>query len=99
MRWCIFYTDGTTFSSEDGTPEDAPLDGIQVIADKLDGQPQYLYDRDFYFWTGDSWTHGFQRDYECWVRSVARQVKYGVVTSEENYNRILREVLNGSRSC
>ncbi len=97
-KWIIYYDDGGTFSSDEGSPEEAPLDGIQVIADKLDGQPQYLFDRDFYYWTGDMWVHGYQRDFECWVRSIAKQIKYGVVTSKENYDGILKEALGGSRS-
>ena len=30
--WCIWYVDGTTFSSDDGNPEDAPGAGVVVIA-------------------------------------------------------------------
>lgn len=32
MAWCIWYIDGTTFTSEDGPPEDAPGSGVVVIA-------------------------------------------------------------------
>ncbi len=31
-RWCVWYVDGTTFSSEDGTPAEAPGAGVVVIA-------------------------------------------------------------------
>ncbi len=31
-RWCIWYQDGTTFSSDDGEPQDVPGSGIVVIA-------------------------------------------------------------------
>ncbi len=30
--WCIWYTDGATFSSDDGDPQDAPGAGVVVIA-------------------------------------------------------------------
>lgn len=32
MEWKIYYADGSAFSSEDGSPQDAPGWGVQVIA-------------------------------------------------------------------
>lgn len=32
MRWIIFYSDGSRFSSDDGTVFDAPRQDVQVIA-------------------------------------------------------------------
>jgi hypothetical protein len=32
MGWKIYYGDGSTFSSDDGTPYDAPKQDVQVIA-------------------------------------------------------------------
>ena len=32
MRWIIYYGDGSEFTSDDGTPADAPAENIQIIA-------------------------------------------------------------------
>ncbi len=32
LRWKIFYSDGTVFSSDEGPPEDAPSRSVAVIA-------------------------------------------------------------------
>ena len=49
MRWKIYYVDGSTFSSQDGGPEDAPGWGVAAIAQEdeiVDTQIHHL--RDFY---------------------------------------------------
>ena len=32
MKWVIYYTDGSTYSNEDGEPADAPGGGVLAIA-------------------------------------------------------------------
>lgn len=34
LEWVIFYENGTTFSNEDGPPEDSPIEGVLAIAQK-----------------------------------------------------------------
>jgi hypothetical protein len=92
LGWRVWYNNGTTFSNEDGLPEEAPLDGIQIIVEWLDnGQRHYHYGRDFYIWTGDRWNHGYQREFDTWVRNLLKQIKYGYCTSDENYEKIIKE--------
>ena len=31
LDWCIWYTDGSTYSSDDGSPESAPARGVLII--------------------------------------------------------------------
>lgn len=61
--WVVYYSDGTTFSSEQGTPDKAPRDYVQVIMqdnprlkmrDVIDGAGT---DYQFYCWhpEGDCW--------------------------------------------
>lgn len=55
-RWIIFYEDGSTFCSQDGSPWEAPRDGVLHIAQCLDakdndwcfllGHDQYYYEED-----------------------------------------------------
>jgi hypothetical protein len=32
MEWIVYYADGSSFTNEDGTPENAPRDGVQCVA-------------------------------------------------------------------
>lgn len=32
MNWIIYYDDGSSFTSDDGPPEKAPREGVQVIS-------------------------------------------------------------------
>ena len=32
MRWCIYYSDGSTYSYKDGPPQNAPVTGVQFVA-------------------------------------------------------------------
>jgi hypothetical protein len=55
-EWIIFYDDGTSFSSEDGDPGDAPRSGVQVIVVKDISCGRYcLAEQNFYCWEYDQW--------------------------------------------
>lgn len=78
MIWCVYYDDGSTFSSDDGAPEDAPLDGVLGIGQvDDDGRKNRFWGQDFYFWTGDGWAAGNQADLERWLRGTFPRLKYG----------------------
>lgn len=64
-RWKIWYADGSTFSSEDGSVEDAPWHGVvaigrwaksvgsgSIIANNLVGRSYYIYSKSEGRWTG-----------------------------------------------
>lgn len=50
-KWIIFYDDGQTFASDDGGPEDAPKDGVIVVAvsDNMTGRTLW-HSADYYCW-------------------------------------------------
>ena len=78
LRWVIWYDDGSTYSSDDGAPETAPLDGIQGIREWDDeGTTARYLARDYYEWTGDGWRCGDLSDLEKWLRHDRPQLKYG----------------------
>ncbi len=60
MRWKIFYTDGSTFSNADGTPEEAPGGGVVAIAQEDEtvgvlihrGNDYYAFDKQYGGWYG-----------------------------------------------
>lgn len=70
MRWKIYYTDSTTFSSDEGGPLDAPCKGVAVIIQE-DGRcgRRILKFMDWYRW--DS-TYG--RWFECEAFDVLRTI-------------------------
>lgn len=56
MKWRIYYTDGSTFSDEDGTPSQAPGQGALVItmANLATGR-DILHLADYYVHKGGRW--------------------------------------------
>jgi hypothetical protein len=56
MDWKIFYEDGSTFSSEDGSPTDAPALGIQVIVQNDPDSGRYNQSgSDYYVYRDGRW--------------------------------------------
>lgn len=55
-QWKIFYTDHSVFTSQDGTPFDAPTDGVQIVAQAWPNARGFiidfknLYGKDFFVW-------------------------------------------------
>lgn len=53
MQWKIYYGDGSTFSDRDGSPYDAPIVNVQVIAFALPTSPTgfgLIHGKDVYVW-------------------------------------------------
>jgi len=67
--WIIFYDDGSSFSSDDGGPGDAPREGVQIIAQADQGCGlRWVHSRDFYCWHNDDWAG-------CWIGHNAPGVR------------------------
>lgn len=49
MNWRLYYDDGTTFGSEDGSWSDAPSDGVQYITVRDGDRAEILSGGDYYF--------------------------------------------------
>jgi hypothetical protein len=50
-RWIIFYTDGTTFTSVDGEPWDAPRRSVQCIASYRELNDWYhIHGTDYFYY-------------------------------------------------
>lgn len=78
VRWRVWYDDGSSVSSEDVAPEDAPLDGVVAIGEEDDeGKKQIYWGQDYYQWTGDGWRCGRLADLERWLRGDYPTLKYG----------------------
>ncbi len=78
IRWKIWYDDGTTFSSDDGSPEDAPVDGILAILEKRsDNTIMNHQNNEYYYWTGENWVSGELASMLGWLRRDFTDLKYG----------------------
>lgn len=91
--WRIYYDDGTVFADTDGSPEDAPMDGVQAIVEwKANGNVLVLEGHEYYWWTGDCWAQGGLNSLERWLRAFAPGVKFGRFTRDAIHKKIMREV-------
>jgi len=76
-RWRIYYDDGSTFSSDDGLPEDAP--GYGVLAIEQDRENTVLCSQDFYL---------FRNDYGCWIEVHIEGLIDHLVTSAHHVRAV-----------
>ena len=88
--WRIWYGNGTTFDSNDGTWEEAPSDNVQVVIlyedwNDLQGRPRrfVMSGSDYYFKDEDLFGHSF--DDETKTRGT---VKRGKWLTDEAYEAI-----------
>jgi hypothetical protein len=51
--WRVYYSDGSVYTSQDGTPFDAPRQDVQVIAQEKDGDYQLAHGRDYFYFEED----------------------------------------------
>ena len=95
--WVVFYGDGETFSSDDGTPDEAPSLDIQVIAqaDETVGS-KLLIHKEYYWYEGNRWYGGELFGlYDYLVRS--RRAKFGRYVSDEVYNAAVGRAMTDTR--
>ena len=56
MRWRVYYDSGATYSDEDGPLEDAPGEGVIVVAQVDDDVGrELLHGKDFYYFERGRW--------------------------------------------
>lgn len=56
MKWKIYYGDGSTFSSNDGSPGEAPITNVQVIVQPGKASGRYWQTQsDYYVFWYDRW--------------------------------------------
>jgi len=97
-RWCVYYDNATTFSSEDGTANDAPADGIQGIIEwRTNGTVQIHEGGDYYLWTGDCWTTGGLNDLERWLKRIVPELKYGRFIANAVFQQMRQDITGDSR--
>jgi hypothetical protein len=56
LEWVIYYDDESTYTNEDGPPELAPSEGVQVIVKPHPDVGWTMdYSADYYLWLDDHW--------------------------------------------
>lgn len=89
MRWKIYYDDATTFSSEDGTWEQAPSDGVLFVVEWQGDRTLIMSGQDYYFLHDGAL--GFTGDLGPLIRKLGF-VKYGRWTSHARMERAAEHV-------
>lgn len=51
--WRIYYSDGGTFSHEDGDPLSAPPHGVVCISQFANGKKTIMHGWDWYYWNAE----------------------------------------------
>jgi hypothetical protein len=88
--WRIYYSDGSTFSSEDGAPEDAPGWGVVVIpqTDQDVGRMMMAH-WDHYCWHEDQWWgHDIVGLLDCLAMPGSNVVVHGRTVGQEIFKKI-----------
>lgn len=96
MTWKVFYGDGSTFSSDDGSPAEAPAANVQAIAQVADiGIGRRTCSRyDFYWFDRGEW-HGSDLFglFDYLMRESPSIVKFGRVLPRLEFEAILNRAV------
>lgn len=94
MWWVIYYADGSAFSSQDGSPDEAPARGVQVVIQHCERHGQEMVtNRHWYVWDRGRWV-GLETVDALWDylwRLGWKRVLSGRVIDHERYNNMLRQ--------
>jgi hypothetical protein len=90
MPWRIFYDTGASFGSDDGAWDDAPSEGVLVIAEKRGETVSLHMGHDFYQIDDDSIV---TRDERTLLHAIGRiamsTIKFGRYTSAKKMERAI----------
>ena len=91
--WRIYYADGAMYSTEDGSPFDAPALGVQAIAQEDREVGRTLLSRhEFYWWTGSEWFGGDIFGLWDYLASPGpKRVAFGRSMTTPEYQAIMRK--------
>lgn len=103
MEWRIFYDDGSTFSDEDGTPEQAPARGVIAIVCRDPVARWVVCSRfDYYVWRGEWFGVDIFGLFDYLVDPGWKGVTFGRTIANEEFRKIhtracdlKRELLDG----
>ena len=99
MRWIVWYSDGTSFASDDGEPWEAPRDGVICIAVEKQSCGRYLISsRSYYCWHfhEGQWVPHDRDGERQYLRQPGKEkvVLEGYEVSKERYGEIQHHALH-----
>lgn len=96
MKWRLYYGDGSTFSNEDGLPEEAPCTNVMCIAYyDQDNRRRLAHTADYYGFDEGRW-YAFDI-FGLWdylARPGLKTVKFGRMVSDVNYRTVMAKAMN-----
>lgn len=96
LSWCIYFDDETTFSSLDGSWEEAPTDGVIFVVLRSGERTEFLSGADYYVRFEDDGSVAATGDIGPLLRRrpplSADAIKFGRYTSNQRMERISRRV-------
>ena len=96
-RWKIWYDDGSTFSSDDGSWEEVPSDGVLIIMEYHgSGQKEIHMSADYYYMEDGTIQHFPLGHLERHLKKHMPSLKYGRYTSEAMWERVQKEALDST---
>lgn len=97
MKWKIYYTDGSTYSDQDGSPFDAPALHVQVIVVEEPAVGRFLIaQRDRYWWDPErnSWFGGdTQGEFQNNLKKGPKATLYGEFVWNHEYQNCIKAAL------
>ena len=103
IAWIVFYDDGSSFTSEDGAPERAPKDGVQIVAVRdIKTGVQWISGNDHYCWQGGTWV-GHNREVirhyriRCQQKGEPAVILNGYGLPDEDWYRIANTAYSDPR--
>ena len=99
LAWRIYYADGSTFSSVEGTPHEAPAFGVQAVCQpEPDVGLETLHAFDYYAYMGGVWLgfcgHDALVDHVTAYAPDIEALKVGRQIPRQQYQAIMRFALH-----
>lgn len=96
-KWWRIYYESSIFSSDDGSPFEAPRTGVQFIVQEKDGDYTIVHARDHYYWEPErgGWcSSDIFGAIDHLMRAKRQCLLFGRQMSDEDYREVHRRVLN-----
>lgn len=91
MRWCIYYRDGSTYSNDHGSWDDAPSEGVLVVVEDRNGAVTLHMGADHYQLESDGTV--VMRDARTLIANIGvtpmSRVKFGWYVSHTQMERAI----------
>lgn len=89
--WQIYYGDGSTYSSLDGAPEDAPGGNVQVIAFyDADNRRKLAHDKRWYYYEAGYWFAADDLDFTQYALRPGKKIfKLGQTVNDLQFRSVM----------